>query len=132
MSQPLQDVTPQGIKDKVVSCTESDKAMPIMFGSEYLKGYTCLMPVDSGAVVMMTAAQDQAAVDRIKAEAEEVKNYAPVEVAGTTAFRGERGGTSFVMTYFPEQGIYEEYACGGVPREQSESCVNEIISRIGN
>lgn len=130
LTQPLRDATRPTIAAKLASCAESDTAMPVMFGSEQMHGFTCLLPLESGAVVMMTTAEDPALVNRIAAEAEGVRDYAPLDIPGMSAFQGVSKGTSFVMTYSPNQGIYQEFACGGVPNEQAGACVDEIVAGL--
>lgn len=123
----IQNLTPAPIKEKIGSCVESDDAKPVIFGSESLHGFTCVMGTNSGSAAMVTTAEDPATVARISEMAESVENYAPYEIPGKRAFSGVSNGSPFVMILDEENQVYQEYVFANTAVDQAQPLIDEVI-----
>ncbi|MDO5030058.1 MAG: hypothetical protein Q4E11_05685 [Corynebacterium sp.] len=127
LPEPIQNLTPAPIKEKIGSCVESDDAKPIILGSESVHGFTCVMGTDSGSAAMVTTAEDPATVQRINEIAESVENYAPYDLPGKRAFSGVNNSSPFVMIIDETNKVYQEFVFANVPADQAQPLIDEVI-----
>lgn len=127
LPESIQNFTPDAIKEAVGSCVESDDAKPIIFGSESVHGFTCVMAVGDSGSAMITTAEDPATVTRINEKAESVDRHTPYELPGKHAFSGINKGSPFVMIVDDENQIYQEFVFATVDAEAAQPLIDGII-----
>lgn len=127
LPESIQNLTPTPIKEKIGSCVESDDAKPIIFGSESVHGFTCVMGTDNGSAAMITTAEDPATAQRINEIAESVENYASYDVPGKRAFSGVNKSSPFVMIIDGDNKVYQEFVFANVPADQAQPLIDEVI-----
>lgn len=127
LPESIQDFTPDAIKEAVGSCVESDDAKPIIFGSESIHGFTCVMAVGDGGSAMITTAEDSGTVTRINEKAESVDNYTPYDLPGKRAFSGVSQGSPFVMIVDESNHIYQEFVFPTFDTQAAQPLIDGII-----
>ena len=127
LPESIQNFTPDAIKEAIGSCVESDDSKPVIFGSESVHGFTCVMAVGDGGTAMLSTAEDPATVSRINEKAESVENYVPYELPGKHAFSGVNKGSPFVMVIDEDNRIYQEFVFANIGAEAAQPLIDEII-----
>lgn len=127
LPESIQNFTPDAIKEAIGSCVESDDSKPVIFGSESVHGFTCVMAVGDGGTAMLSTAEDPATVERINEKAESVENYVPYELPGKHAFSGINKGSPFVMVIDEANRIYQEFVFANISAEAAQPLIDQII-----
>lgn len=127
LPESIQNFTPDAVKEAVGSCVESDDSKPIIFGSESVHGFTCVMAVGDSGTAMLSTAEDPATVSRINEKAESVENYVPYELPGKHAFSGVNKGSPFVMVIDEDNRIYQEFVFANIDADAAQPLIDEII-----
>lgn len=127
LPESIRNITPAAISDRIGSCVESDDAKPVIFGSESVHGFTCIMSAGDSAAAMLTTAEDAATVTRINETAESVENYASYDIPGKRAFSGVSNGSPFVMVIDEGSQVYQEYVFATVAADQAQPLIDEIL-----
>lgn len=127
LPESVQNATPTAISERIGSCVESDDAKPVIFGSESVHGFTCVMSVGNSGAAMVTTAEDPDTVGRINAKAESIDGYTPYEIPGKRAFSGVNNGAAFVMVVDDASQVYQEYVFANVAADQAQPLIDEVI-----
>lgn len=129
LPKDIQSLIPEGVRSRIATCIESDASMPMALNGEVTPGYTCLLPLDMGANVVVSIAKNQEIVVKINQIGPTLEGYAPLELANTSGFSAVAQNTSFLMAVYPDQSVIQEYACNGVYPEEVTPCLDELKQR---
>lgn len=132
LPKDLQASFPEGVRSRIATCIGPDASLPTALDGTTIQGYTCLLPLDMGANVVVTVAQSPETVTKIREIAPSLNDYAPMKIEGAqgvSAFTASVKGMHFLMILHEEKGTFQEFSCNGVRPEETVPCMDELKHR---